>query len=84
MQDLVDILSAMVARKAAVADARELLLDVGDRIVRRVAGAFGVKADEVAILRPEAMGPKAGKYDTVNYDMIPELEAGPIMVEERV
>jgi hypothetical protein len=50
MQDLVDILSAMVARKAAVADARELLLDVGDRIVRRVAGAFGVKADEVAIL----------------------------------
>jgi hypothetical protein len=40
----------MVAKKAEVADARELLLDVGERIVKRVSGAFGVKADEVAIL----------------------------------
>jgi hypothetical protein len=50
MQDLIEILSAMVSRKADVADPRELLLDVGERIVKRVSGAFGVKADEVAIL----------------------------------
>jgi hypothetical protein len=50
MQDLIDILSAMVAQKAQVADPRELLLDVGERIVKRVSVAFGVKADEVAIL----------------------------------
>jgi hypothetical protein len=50
MQDLIDILSAMVARKAEVPDPRELLLDVGERIVKRVSGAFAVKNDEVAIL----------------------------------
>jgi len=50
MQDLIDILSAMVARKADVPDPRELLLDVGERIVKRVSGAFAVKNDEVAIL----------------------------------
>jgi hypothetical protein len=51
MQDeLVDILSAMVSKKSEVPDARELLLDVGARIVKRVTGMFGVKADEVAIL----------------------------------
>jgi hypothetical protein len=50
MQDLIEILSAMVARKGDVGDPRELLLDVGERIVKRVSGAFGVKADEVAIL----------------------------------
>jgi hypothetical protein len=50
MQDLLEILSAMVSRKADVADPRELLLDVGERIVKRVSGAFGVKPDEVAIL----------------------------------
>jgi hypothetical protein len=50
MQDLIEILSAMVARKKDVPDHRELLLDVGERIVKRVSGAFGVKTDEVAIL----------------------------------
>jgi hypothetical protein len=50
MQDILDILSAMVSKKAEVPDQRELLLDVGERIVKRVSGAFGVKADEVAIL----------------------------------
>ena len=50
MQDILDILSAMVSKKAEVPDPRELLLDVGERIVKRVSGAFGVKADEVAIL----------------------------------
>jgi hypothetical protein len=50
MQDILDILSAMVSKKGEVPDPRELLLDVGERIVKRVSGAFGVKADEVAIL----------------------------------
>jgi hypothetical protein len=50
MQDLIEILSAMVSKKAEVPDPRELLLDVGDRIVKRVSGAFGVKPDEIAIL----------------------------------
>jgi hypothetical protein len=56
MQDLIDILSAMVSKKAEVADPRELLLDVGERIVKRVSGAFGVKVDEVAILLLTADG----------------------------
>ena len=50
MQDLIDILSAMVSKKSEVPDQRELLLDVGERIVKRVSGAFAVKNDEVAIL----------------------------------
>jgi hypothetical protein len=50
MQDLIEILSAMVSRKSEVPDHRELLLDVGERIVKRVSGAFAVKTDEVAIL----------------------------------
>jgi len=50
MQDLIEILSAMVSKKADVEDPRELLLDVGERIVKRVSSAFTVKADEVAIL----------------------------------
>src|SRR5262245_20623139 len=50
MQDLIEILSAMVSRRSEVPDPRELLLDVGERIVKPVSGAFGVKADEVAIL----------------------------------
>jgi len=50
MQDLLEILSAMVDKKAAVPDHQELLLDVGERIVKRVSGAFAVKSDEVAIL----------------------------------
>jgi hypothetical protein len=50
MQDLLIILDAMLAKKADVADGRELLFDMGERIVKAVAGAFGVKVDEVAIL----------------------------------
>lgn len=50
MQDLIDILSVMVSKKAEVPNPQELLLDVGERIVKRVSGAFGVKTDEVAIL----------------------------------
>lgn len=48
--ELYDILSAMVSKKAEVPDARELLLDVGERIVKRISGLFAVKPDEVAIL----------------------------------
>src|SRR5436190_24181382 len=33
MQDLIEILSAMVSKKAEVPDPQELLLDVGERIV---------------------------------------------------
>jgi hypothetical protein len=50
MQDLLEVLSAMVSKKTEVPDPQELLLDVGERIVKRVSGAFTVKADEVAIL----------------------------------
>jgi hypothetical protein len=50
MQDLIEVLSAMVSKKTEVPDPQELLLDVGERIVKRVSGAFTVKADEVAIL----------------------------------
>ena len=50
MEDLLAILDAMLARKADVADPRELLSDVAERIVKAVAAAFGVKTDEVAIL----------------------------------
>ncbi len=49
MQDLIDVLQAMVARKGE-ADPRELLLDMGERVVKNVAAMFGSKADEVAIL----------------------------------
>jgi hypothetical protein len=42
----------------------------------------GVMADEVAKLRPEAMGPKAGRYDTVNYKAILGLQDGPFLIKE--
>jgi hypothetical protein len=50
MQDLLEILSAMVAQKDKVPDRLELLLDMADRIVRTVSHAFSCKQDEVAIL----------------------------------
>lgn len=42
----------------------------------------GVMADEVARLRPEALGPKFGKYQTVNYAAILGLQNGPILKPE--
>jgi len=56
MHDLIEILSAMVEKKGDGPDDRELLLDVGERIVKRVSGAFAVKTDEVAILLLTADG----------------------------
>jgi hypothetical protein len=50
MQELHEILSAMAAQKDKVADRRELLLDMADRIVKHVSQAFACKLDEVAIL----------------------------------
>jgi hypothetical protein len=50
MQELLEILSAMAAQKDKVADRRELLLDMADRIVKRVSQEFSCKQDEVAIL----------------------------------
>lgn len=50
MQELIAIIDAMLAKQGEVADARELLLDVGERVVKHVAAAFGAKSDEVAIL----------------------------------
>ncbi len=40
----------MTSRKDAVADPRELLLDVTERVVKHVSGVFGTRADEVAVL----------------------------------
>ena len=50
MKDLGEILGAMVGQKDRVADARELLLDMSDLIVKAVGQAFNCKPDEVAIL----------------------------------
>ena len=50
MQELHEILSAMVAQKEKVRDRRELLLDMADRVVKAVSHAFSCKQDEVAIL----------------------------------
>ena len=50
MQELHEILSAMVAQKDKVRDRRELLLDMADRIVKTVSHEFQLKLDEVAIL----------------------------------
>jgi hypothetical protein len=50
MQDLLEILEAMVRRKGEVDNPRDLFLDMGERIAKHVASALGVKNDEVAIL----------------------------------
>jgi hypothetical protein len=50
MKDLIDLLGAMASQRDKVPDRKDLLLDMGDRVVKKVASAFGVKGDEVAIL----------------------------------
>lgn len=50
MHDLHEILHAMAEQRDRVPDRRELLLDMGDRIVKTVAQRFACKQDEVAIL----------------------------------
>lgn len=50
MQDLIDILTAMASKKGEIGNPLELFLDMAERIVKSVAGEFGAKTDEVAIL----------------------------------
>ena len=50
MRDLLTLIAAMVSQKDRVPDRKELLLDVGDRIVKFAAQQFTCKLDEVAIL----------------------------------
>lgn len=50
MKELLEILQAMAAQKDRVKDRRELLLDMGERVVKAVSAQFACKQDEVAIL----------------------------------
>lgn len=50
MHELHEILSAMAGQRDRVPDRLELLLDMADRVVRRVSQVFSCKQDEVAIL----------------------------------
>jgi hypothetical protein len=50
LNDLIEILTAMAAQKDKVRDRLELLLDMGDRVVKAASHAFSCKSDEVAIL----------------------------------
>jgi hypothetical protein len=50
MRDLIEILTAMAAQKDKVKDRLELLLDMGDRLVKTLTHEFSCKPDEVAIL----------------------------------
>jgi hypothetical protein len=50
MKELLEILEAMVAKKAEVSDPLELFLDMAERVVKAVSNAFGARTDEVAIL----------------------------------
>ena len=50
MQELIAILTAMASKKGEIGDPLELFLDMAERIVKSVAGEFGAKTDEVAIL----------------------------------
>jgi hypothetical protein len=50
MSELLELLGAMASKKKEVPDARELYLDMAERVVKAVSTSFGSKADEVAIL----------------------------------
>lgn len=50
MNDLIELLAAMAAKRDEVDNPLELFLDVADRVVRNVCSQFGTKIDEVAIL----------------------------------
>jgi hypothetical protein len=50
MRELREILSAMAGQRDKVADRRELLLDMADRVVKTVSREFSCRQDEVAIL----------------------------------
>ena len=50
MDDLLTILTAMADSRTKAESPRDLFLDMCQRVVKHVAGAFGAKADEVALL----------------------------------
>jgi hypothetical protein len=50
LTDLQEILQAMAAQKDKVKDRHELLLDMGDRVVKAVSHEFACKQEEVAVL----------------------------------
>lgn len=50
LSELQEILQAMAAQKDRVKDRRELLLDMGERVVKSVSQLFGCKQEEVAVL----------------------------------
>ncbi len=50
MNELIEILAAMTAKRAEAANPRELFLDMAERVVKAVCSRFGCKPDEVAIL----------------------------------
>jgi hypothetical protein len=50
MQELLEILSAMLAQKDRVKDRRELLLDMAERVVKTASQMFACKQDEIGIL----------------------------------
>jgi len=50
MSELLELLRAMASKKKEVPDARELYLDMAERVVKAVSPSFSCKADEVAIL----------------------------------
>ena len=50
MRELQDILQAMLAQKDKIKNRQELLLDMGERVVKAVSQEFGCKQDEVGIL----------------------------------
>jgi hypothetical protein len=56
LSELSEILQAMAAQKDKVKDRRELLLDMGERVVKAVSQEFGCKQEEVAVLLLSADG----------------------------
>jgi hypothetical protein len=54
--ELREILQAMAAQRDKVKDRRELLLDMGERVVKSVSQEFSCKQEEVAILLLSADG----------------------------
>jgi hypothetical protein len=50
VNDLIEILRAMAAKKGEVENPKELFLDMADRVVKTAVNLFGAKPDEVAIL----------------------------------
>jgi hypothetical protein len=50
LKELIDILQAMAESRERADNPKELFLDMADRVVKHVAGLFGARVDEVAIL----------------------------------